>query len=66
MIISNGYGDLLWELLVMDNGQGKEIIYKNDYSTGAETVNSIINEIDESRLDLHNAIKVDQLEHWYN
>ena len=26
LIIGNGYGNLLWKLLLMDNGQGKEII----------------------------------------
>ena len=45
LIIGNGYGNLLWKLLLMDNGQGKEIIYKHDYSAGAETVNHIINKI---------------------
>ena len=30
----------------MDNGQGKEIIYRHDHSAGAEAVNNLIDEID--------------------
>ena len=43
--MGNGYGNLLWELLLMDNGQGKEIIYKHDHSAGAEMVKSSIGKI---------------------
>ena len=35
----------------MDNGQGKEIIYKHGHSAGAETINSLINDIKESRFN---------------
>ena len=45
-----------------DNGQGKEIICKHDYSAGTGIVNSIINGIDKS-INYINTIKVDRLEH---
>ena len=61
--MGNGYVNLLWKLLLIDNGQGKQVIYyiqniinKNweyDDNAGAEAVNGLINKIDKSRFNLH-------------
>ena len=50
-MIGNGYENLLWKLLLMDNRQGKEIIWKTWNCAGAVTVNSLINERIESWFD---------------